>query len=133
VGRILDDAIRSLDSDRAIVSKWRLLRVGDDTLFRWADTHVYEAFGPKAAVRVLGIALDGCDAEPEGELGNHRPSEVRRRKLSPVPGIDAPVRDVFGVSQVLAWLAGQRAELSEDLQWRAVVPDLIEKLVEEVR
>ncbi|MGA7929425.1 MAG: hypothetical protein WCA20_25920 [Candidatus Sulfotelmatobacter sp.] len=36
--------------------------------------------------------------------------------------------NLFGVSQVLAWIAGQRAEIAEDLQWRSQVQDLMEKL-----
>jgi hypothetical protein len=35
---------------------------------------------------------------------------------------------LFGVSQVLSWTARQRAETSEDLQWRSQVHDLMLKL-----
>jgi hypothetical protein len=46
----------------------------------------------------------------------------------PVPGVDAPVRNLFGVSQILSWIAGQRAEISEDFEWRGQVHHLIAKL-----
>jgi len=42
--------------------------------------------------------------------------------------LDAPVSNLFGVSQVLSWIVGQRREISEDLQWRSQVQDLIAKL-----
>jgi hypothetical protein len=54
--------------------------------------------------------------------GPNRVAEVR------VPGIDAPVDTLFGVSQVLSWIPGQWAEISEDLQWRSQVHDLMAKL-----
>ena len=59
-----------------------------------------------------------------------RPSEIRTNRVSEalVPGVDAPARNLFGVSQVLSWIAGQRAEVSEDLEWRSQVYDLIAKL-----
>jgi hypothetical protein len=64
-----------------------------------------------------------------GELKNRKPSEIATRKLGPVPGVDGPAKQLFGVSQVLSWLAGQRAELAEDLEWRSQVPDLMDKLI----
>ncbi len=45
-----------------------------------------------------------------------------------VPGVDWPVGNLFGVSQVLSWIAGQRREISEDLEWRSQVQPLIAKL-----
>jgi hypothetical protein len=45
-----------------------------------------------------------------------------------VPGVDAPVSNLFGVSQVPSWVAGQRGEIGEDLQWRSQVQELVAKL-----
>jgi len=47
---------------------------------------------------------------------------------SEITAPSAPVRNLFGVSQVLSWIAGQRAEISEDLEWRSQVHGLIAKL-----
>jgi len=64
-----------------------------------------------------------------GDIRDRRPSQVETRELDPVPGIDIPVTKIFGVSQVLSWVAGQRAEMSEDLEWRSQVPELIATLL----
>ena len=63
-------------------------------------------------------------------MRNRRPSQIKTNRISevPVPGVDAPVRNLFGVSQVLSWIAGQRAEITEDIEWRSQVHDLIAKL-----
>jgi hypothetical protein len=61
-------------------------------------------------------------------VANQKPSEIKTHRISAVPGVDAPVSNLFGISQVLSWIAGQRAELSEDLAWRSQVHDLITKL-----
>jgi hypothetical protein len=105
-------------------------RVEESALVPWVDEEVRSLWGVKAAVRVLGIATEGWDVEPVGAIIDRRPSEIRTNRLGEVrvPGIDAPVGTLFGVSQVLSWIAGQRAEISEDLQWRSQVHDLMAKL-----
>jgi hypothetical protein len=61
-------------------------------------------------------------------MTNRKPSEIRTNRIGEVPGLDAPVSNLFGVSQVLSWIVGRRREISEDLQWRSQVQDFIAKL-----
>ena len=90
---------------------------------------MFEKWGIKGAARVLAITATGWDAEPKGDFKNKRPSDLAIERTVEVPGIDPPVRDVFGASQALTWVAGQRNELQEDLEWRSQVPELIELLL----
>ena len=78
---------------------------------------------------MLEISRTGWDAEPKGDLRNKRPSEVATERTTEVPGIDSPVATAFGASQALTWVAGQRTELQEDLEWRSQVPELMELLL----
>ena len=128
LGRRVGEAIESTWSDKSKFERWLSAGVETSVLIPWVDEEVRALWGVKAAVRVLGIATDGRDVEPEGTATNRKPSEIRTKKISVVPGVDAPVRNLFGVSQVLSWIAGQRGEISEDLQWRSQVYDLIAKL-----
>jgi hypothetical protein len=130
LGRRVGEAIDSTRSDKAKFEQWMSANVDKSVLVPWADEDVRKLWGVKAAVRVLGIAKDGWDVEPVGAVGNRRPSEIKTNRIGEVqvPGIDAPVSRLFGVSQVLSWVAGQRSEISEDLEWRSQVHDLIAKL-----
>lgn len=130
IGRLVGEAIDSAQSDRDRFVRWMSTRVEETALVPWVDKEVRSLWGVKAAVRVLGIATEGWDVEPVGAIIDRRPSEIRTNRLGDVrvPGIDAPVGTLFGVSQVLSWIAGQRAEISEDLQWRSQVHDLMAKL-----
>ena len=130
LGRRVGQAIQSAQSDKAIFAEWMSTSVDESALVRWIDDEVHSAWGVKAAVRVLGIAANGWDVEPVGAMANRKPSEIRTNRVNEerVPGIDAPVGNLFGVSQVLSWVAGQRGEISEDLEWRSQVHDLIAKL-----
>jgi hypothetical protein len=128
LGRRIGEAIESTWSDKAKFERWMSVGVEQSVLVRWIDCEVRSLWGVKAAVRVLGIATGGWDVEPVGAITNRRPSEIRTNRIIEVPGVDAPVSNLFGVSQVLSWVAGQRGEISEDLQWRSQVQELVAKL-----
>jgi len=130
LGRRVGEAIESTWSDKAQFERWMSATVDKSILVHWIDDDVCTVRGVKAAVRVLGITTDGWDVEPVGDMRNRRPSQIKTNRISevPVPGVDAPVRSLFGVSQVLSWIAGQRAEITGDLEWRSQIHDLIAKL-----
>ena len=130
IGRLVGEGIESAQSDKARFAHWMSTRVDESVLVPWIDEEVRSLWGVKAAVRVLGIATKGWDVEPVGAIVNRRPSEIRTNRVGevPVPGIDPPVSNLFGVSQVLSWIAGQRGEIGEDFEWRTQVQDLVAKL-----
>ena len=102
--------------------------VETNALVSWIDEQVCALWGMKAAVKVLGIATHGWDVDPVGAVTNRKPSEIRTTRIRVVPGVDAPVGNLFGVSQVLSWVASQRREVSDGLEWRSQVQDLIAML-----
>jgi Domain of unknown function (DUF932) len=128
LGRRVGEAIECAQSDKARFAQWMSAQVDESVLVPWIDEEVRSLWGVKAAVRVLGITTDGWDVEPVGAMTNRKPSEIGSNRISAVPGLDPPVRNLFGVAQVLSWIAGQRAEIGEDLEWRSQVQALIGKL-----
>jgi hypothetical protein len=128
MGRLIREALQSAGDDQKTVANWRSRTINADALTEWVDKDVHGRWGIKAAIRVLAILRTGRDAEPKGDLRNKRPSEVAIEGTIEVPGIDPPVAYAFGVSQALTWVAGQRAEIQEDLEWRSQVPELMELL-----
>jgi len=129
LGRLVREAIEFAGNDKATFEAWLKRAADPEVLVRWIDEEVCSKWGVKAAVRVLGIVMNGWDVEAVGDVRNRRPSEIDTRKLRDVPGVDGPVENLFGISQVLSWIASQRAEIAEDLQWRSQVHDLMEKLI----
>ena len=132
LGSLLKDAVQSAENDRIIFARWQRQRFDRDLFVSWINRDVHERWGLKAAVRVLGIATQGKDVEPAGDCRNRKPSEVGTKVVGTVPGVNAPASNLFEISQVLAWVAGQRADIAEDLEWRSDVPALMEKLVEQI-
>jgi len=127
--RLLREAIQSAGEDQDTMAEWRSRSIEAGALTDWADEDVLKKWGLKGAVRVLEISRTGWDAEPKGDLRNKRPSDVATEKTIEVPGIHPPVANAFGASQALTWVAGQRTELQEDLEWRSQVPELMELLL----
>jgi len=111
------------------LAKWQSRRIDEAVLLDWINDDVREKWGIKGAVRVLAISRTGWDVGPKGDLKNKRPSDVATANTREVPGIDPPVSNAFGISQALTWLAGQRNELQEDLEWRSQVPQLMQMLM----
>ena len=128
LGRLLHEAIQSTGTDKQTFEIWLSKPLDFDVFLHWVDEDVKKSWGIKAAVRVLRIVKEGYDVKLVGDLKNRRPTEVETEQLDPVPGVYAPVKEMFGVSQVLSWVAGQRAEIAEDLEWRSQIPDLMTRL-----
>lgn len=129
LGRSFREALQAADGDKRTMAEWQSTRVEAAALAAWVDEDVFEKWGLKGAARVLAISESGWDAELKGDLKNKRPSDVEMEKTIQVPGIDPPVENAFGASQALTWVAGQRMELQEDLEWRSHVPELMSRLL----
>lgn len=128
IGRLLNQSIKNVDRDKNTFALWKARHIDPRSLIPWIDDDVREQWGVKAAVRVFGIARSGHDVIPIGDM-KRVPSEIDTKNGGEIAGICGPVKDVFGIGQVLSWVAGQRAETAEDLEWRSNVPELIDKLL----
>ena len=129
VGVLLKQALRSVKKDRATYKRWLDTKVRPDTLSRWVDGPLKKLWGTKAATRVLHISRSGRDVILVGDPKKAPPSKIEVETHSPVPGSLVPARDAFSVSQALSWIAGQRHDLAEQLEWRAEIPRLIQRLI----
>jgi hypothetical protein len=128
LGGALTDALAAAKQDRETMADWKEQDLNPDALAAWVDKPVYEKLGLKAAVRVHAITSTGFDTELPRNAKTKVPSQIQTEKGLKVPGMDGFTSTVFGASQALTWLAGQRKELNEDLEWRFLVPELIEIL-----
>ena len=51
------------------------------------------------------------------------------RVATPVPGTPKESRNLYEVSQILAWLAKERRDVQEQLEWREQIPELLKPLM----
>ena len=127
-GQLLETVLANVAEERSTLKKWESKKVIREVLPNWVDEHVTKQWGLKAAVRTFAIVQHGVDAKMVGDKKARKASDTRSDLLGSIPGLDGPAKNLFDVSQALSWLAGQRQDVGEEIQWRAEVANLIQVL-----
>ena len=86
--------------------------------------------GPLAAARVYGISTTGLDGRPVPPFKKAAPHRWQVMEGQQVPGTDAPCEDGYQLAQVLAWVAAQRANMTERLRWRGEIRELMSHILQ---
>ena len=97
-------------------------------LRRWIERELRDRWGFKAASRTWHIARSGSDVDVVGPYKNHTPTTVRVERTDAVPGSPEESTSLFDVSQILAWLAKERRDIQEQMEWREQIPALMASL-----
>lgn len=96
---------------------------------KWADGIVAEVWGPHLAARVCHIMRSGYD----GRVGRAKPKTPPHDYVVSsdvaVSGIHAPVNNLYHLSQVLSWLAGQRDKVEDVEAHLSDIPHLLKPLI----
>ena len=128
VGMVLNSGISRADKEKKNFSQWRGLAVKPAAFDFWVNNHVRNIWGFKAATRTYHIAHTGCDVKIVGQYQGNTPTTIETVTLDPVPGAPEQSLNWFDVSQVLAWLAKERRDVQEQLDWREQIPALLHKM-----
>lgn len=128
VGATVRAGVREAVAERATLTRWRRREVAPGRVAEWADRDLREAWGFKAAARAFNIALDGWDVAIDEAYNRRLPSTIRVHPTTMVPGTPAGCRNLFDISQVLAWLARERRDVQQQLEWRERIPALLQPL-----
>jgi hypothetical protein len=133
LGGVLARGIALAQEEQAALRDWMLTPVPREALAAWVDGPVRRAWGPKAAARAWHICQRGYDAEFARAVDEAAPSQRELRPTEPVPGSPAGAGSAYHVSQALAWLAKERRDLEETLDWMSGIPGLMRVLLIAVR
>lgn len=118
-------AVRDYQAERVNLQRWAHAGVSLKTIDEWADGTLRSLWGLKAATRALHIASTGCDARVLPPFKGRRPTTVKTQEAGSVPGSPACAENLFDVSQILAWLAKERRDVQEQVEWRSQIPALM--------
>lgn len=129
VGRVLAAGLENAQTERDNFRKWRGLAIKPERLAAWVEKDLKDRWGFKAATRAYHIARRGSDVEITGKYEGATPTTILTRDTLDVPGCPDASKNLFDVSQVLAWLAKERRDLQEQLEWREEIPALLEPLM----
>lgn len=130
VGAVLTAGLKEFEAEKKNFKYWRKSEITLDRLAPWVDKNLREVWGFKAAARTFHIARTGFDAEVVGQYKGSTPTCIAMQETTMrVPGAPEQCRNLFDLSQVLAWLAKERRDVQEQLQWRERIPDLMNPLM----
>jgi len=128
VDATIDRTASIYQNDIGIFKRWINIPVTTDKLAQWVDGPVVKKWGVKAAARVYHIATEGRDAKIIPFAPKAPPSEKDIELGELVPGSETPATNKFAASQVLTWLASQRNDIEDQLQWQSDIPNLMRSL-----
>lgn len=129
IGVVLRSGLSEVEAERARLKKWRETSTDLGRLAAWCNGALRKEWNFKAAARAYHIARTGMDAEVIGKYAGSAPAGIAMLATVPVHGSPQKSENLFDVSQILAWLAKERRDLHEQLQWREAIPELMQPLM----
>lgn len=110
VGAVITSGLKESEREKKNFERWRKTETNLDRLVNWVDKDLRLEWGFKAAARTYHIARSGYDAEIGGQYKDNTPSTIYMKETKRVPGAPQQCRNLFDLSQILAWLAKERRE-----------------------
>ena len=126
---VLQSGLAECEAEKKNFELWRRTVVDSERLKKWIDDDLKKAWGFKAATRAFHIASAGRDVTIVGPYKGHSPMTIPVSAGDAVPGAAARCRNLFDLSQVLAWLARDRADIQEQLSWREQISGILKPFI----
>jgi len=129
VGAVLASGLKEFETEKKNFERWRKVEITLDRLAPWVNKDLWKGWGFKAAARTFHIARCGSDANIVEQYKGKAPTTIGMQPTKRVPGAPEKCRNLFDLSQILAWLAKERRDVQEQLEWREQIPELIAPLM----
>ena len=129
IGTVLTSGLDDSETEKKNFEKWRKTSITLKRLAPWVNKDLRGGWGFKAAARTYHIARSGSDAKVIGRYKGSTPTRIAMQATNPVPGAPQQCGNLFDLSQILAWLAKERRDVQEQLEWREKIPEIMEPLM----
>jgi hypothetical protein len=129
VEKVLSRGLEEAETEKGNFERWRKVPITFDKLVPWIDKDLKAGWGFKAAARAYHIACFGSDAEVVGPYKGNEPTTIPMESVKRVPGTPERCDNLFDLSQILVWLAKERRDEQEQLEWREKIPSLMAPLL----
>ena len=96
----------------------------------WVEKDLKDQWGFKAATRTFHIARTGYDVDIVGQYKKtKKPTTIETKPARRVPGSPRESKSLFDLNQILAWLAKERRDVQEQMEWREQIPGILKLLM----
>ena len=126
---VLRKGIEAANKEIDSYSLWLKRHVEDGTLIKWIDTTVKKRWGSLAAARTYLICTKGWDGKFADPFEKAPPHAKAMERTKEVPGSLLSRDTAYSICQALAWIAKERRDIQEQLDWMREIPDLMGALL----
>ena len=130
ISGFISEGLSTADKSIERFREWQSTPTALTQIEPWVNSELTNKWGKKAACRVFNICRNGTDVEIKNLSVGGQASQKQVRPTVAVPGSPNPAKNLFDVSQALSWIATQRNDPNERVEWQGQIPPLIEKLLE---
>ena len=127
---VLRDGIAAATKEKKAYTEWMNHKIAETDLRCWVDGFLAKKWGVKAAARTWHITQTGHDVVLDKPFEKGAPTEKSVCVGDKVPGTILPGDTAYAVAQTLAWLAKERRDLQEQLEWKQQILGLMQPLLE---
>jgi hypothetical protein len=120
--------MNAVTADLQRLKGWEEAEVSPAQLESWANSKVSTKWGKKAACRVFHICRSGRDVEIVDPFAKGEATEKPVKSTVEIPGAANPAKTLYDISQALSWIATQRSNTEERVEWQGSIPELIASL-----
>lgn len=120
--------MNAVGEDLRRIKGWEAAAVTTSSLRDWANGKLSEKWGKKAACRAFHICSNGRDVEIVDPFAKGDATEKPVKSTVDVPGAARPAKTLYDVSQALSWIATQRSNTEERVEWQGAIPELLSSL-----
>jgi hypothetical protein len=128
ISKRIRPALEAAVGDRSRMKKWQSQKVAIEAVTGWANDHVSEEWGKKAAARVFHICDSGKDIEIDDPFAPGVATEKPIRYLARVPGAPERASTKYDIAQAMSFVATQRKNAEERVAWQNVISHLLKRL-----
>ncbi len=125
IREVLHAGLKDVEHEVRNFRTWQETEVMVGQLADWVETPLRKTWGFKAAARAWHIAHTGCDVDINGPYAGNTPTSIPVISDKRVPGAPLQSKTLFDLSQILSWLARNRHDLQEQIEWREQIPALM--------
>ena len=128
IPRIIAENLSKTKTDQKRLQNWEKVEVGQLAIHPWINRDVTKHWGKKAACRVFHICTTGYDVEITDPFASGEATEKPVKRLDRVAGAPNRVKNLYDVSQALAYVASRRVDSIQRVDWQMSIPQLIRRL-----
>ncbi len=125
---IIAEGLGYVQKDLERIARWESQPINPERFLPWVNKTVTGEWNKKAACRVFHICESGEDVKITDSFSPGEATEKPVEVMRPVPGAPKKAANLYDVSQALSWVATERSNPEEKLEWQSAIPDLIQRL-----